>query len=578
MEIGSHDVVVMGGGLAGLSLARQLRQRDPNLDVLVVERTAHPPEPAAHKVGESTLEVQGHYLGSVLGLRDYLETEQLRKAGLRFFFSDGRNADITRRVEFGPSIPLVHPSFQLDRGTLEAKLAEHAMEAGARFVDRCTVRDFTLGDDRHRVRLRHEGEETEVEARWLVDATGRFQLMKRKLGLAKETGHKANAAWFRLPVKIDVSEWSDDPAWQERLQPFRLRDGREEDMRYLSTNHLAGYGYWVWLIPLANGITSVGIVVDDSIYPISEINTLDKALAWLEEREPQVHAAVVPHRERLMDFKFLRHYAHDCKQVYSRERWCITGIAGAFQDPLFSFGGDMIAYSNTFVTDLIARDFAGEDIGARTDLYNDIFLNQAMGTTFTLFEGKYPLIGNPQVFAVSVHWTTCWYWAVFANLFLHDKLTEISFLSSISEESQRAHRLMRQMQSFFIDWHRLAGNADHSDYFIPYCCHKWIRQLHCELTAEWTDEEFVQKYKANVANLEELACEIFWMGARALPDPPERRPIDPYAISLKPERWEEDGLFDAAPRQSPEPVDWDAELGDYVWFEGREAREPALSG
>src|SRR5947209_8102494 len=285
MDNRSHDVVVMGGGLAGLSLAIQLKRRDPEIDVLVAERAPHPPPAAAYKVGESTVEGAAWYLSEALGLRPHLKTKQLPKSGLRWFFSDGRNTDITRRVEYGPRHRLFVDTYQLDRGTFEAELAERAVEAGATFLDKCRVRGVELGTDAHTVQLRHDGVEREVRARWLVDATGRIGLLKRKLDLAKPVYHKANSSWFRIPVKIDVEDWSSDPSWRARLEPYRYDDGREETMRYLSTNHLTGPGYWLWFIPLHGGYTSVGIVVDDSMYPISEIKTLDKAMAWIAEHE-----------------------------------------------------------------------------------------------------------------------------------------------------------------------------------------------------------------------------------------------------------------------------------------------------
>ena len=47
-----HDVIILGGGLAGLTLSLQLKQRFPDLDILILERRSHPVPEAAHKVGE----------------------------------------------------------------------------------------------------------------------------------------------------------------------------------------------------------------------------------------------------------------------------------------------------------------------------------------------------------------------------------------------------------------------------------------------------------------------------------------------------------------------------------------------
>ena len=51
----------------------------------------------------------------------------------------------------------------------------------------------------------------------------------------------------------------------------------------MSTVHLMGKGYWVWLIPLGSGSTSIGIVADNDLHPYARINRYDRAVEWLRE-------------------------------------------------------------------------------------------------------------------------------------------------------------------------------------------------------------------------------------------------------------------------------------------------------
>jgi flavin-dependent dehydrogenase len=98
----NYDVVILGGGLAGLSLAIQLRQQFTTLQILVIERRTHPVPPAAHKVGESLVEIGAHYFDTVLGLREHLDRQQLKKFGFRFFFNEAR-AEVDQVLELGAS-------------------------------------------------------------------------------------------------------------------------------------------------------------------------------------------------------------------------------------------------------------------------------------------------------------------------------------------------------------------------------------------------------------------------------------------------------------------------------------------
>ena len=143
-DTSTHDVLIMGGGLAGLTLALQLRQRLPGLDVRVLERRAHPVPEACHKVGESTVEIGARYFADVLGLRQHLMEAQLKKFGFRFFFSEKRN-DFDAVTELGASSALPEGSWQIDRGIFENFLGHEVQRQGARFVDGATIGDGRPG-------------------------------------------------------------------------------------------------------------------------------------------------------------------------------------------------------------------------------------------------------------------------------------------------------------------------------------------------------------------------------------------------------------------------------------------------
>src|SRR5690348_260933 len=160
-----NDVLILGGGLAGLTLALQLRARFPELSIRVLERRAQRPRAAAHKIGESTVEIGADYFSNVLGLRSHLDARQVRKFGFRFFFSEGRE-DLEDVTELGVSRVLDTPTWQLDRGVFENFLIDEAIQRDIAFDAGCVVRALEPGcdGDPHAVRCERDGKPETLHA------------------------------------------------------------------------------------------------------------------------------------------------------------------------------------------------------------------------------------------------------------------------------------------------------------------------------------------------------------------------------------------------------------------------------
>ncbi len=496
-----YDVAILGGGIAGLTLALQLKKARPATTILVVEKQEHPVREAAHKVGESTVEIQAYYLRNVLGLQEHLQTQHLPKYGLRMFFSLQDNHDITQRVELGHAVlpPQRVATYQLDRGRLENELGRVISQQGVAFWDGCKVQrvDLRPTSDVHRISVRHQGGQREIEARWVVDASGRNTLLQRQLGLAKKVGHHANAVWFRLNYRIDVNQWSNNDAWHHRIL---------EGERSLSTNHLMGAGYWVWIIPLASGSTSVGIVTDAGMHDFEQMNRFDRALQWLHVHEPQCADDIERHKDLLQDFRIMKNYSYSCEQVFSQDRWCLIGEAGVSLDPLYSPGGDLMAIANSLVSDLIIHALDGEDVEDRAAIHNQLFLIFA-NSWLSTYEGQYPLMGNARIMIAKVIWDTAVYWAVPGLLYFHDKLRRVADSPAVIMQLARFSVLSEHVQAFFRDWLTLAP-VNESDAFIKYYDFDFMARLHIGMTAELPDEELENQLATNVRFLEQLAGQL----------------------------------------------------------------------
>ena len=521
-----RDVVIIGGGLAGLCLARQLKLARPQTSILVLERHRFPVPEAAHTVGESTSELGAHYFRDVLGLSGHLETAQLRKSGLRFYYTRNGNEDMAERFEVGAPTFLPTRTTQLDRGRLENFLADDVRGLGVELREGVRVRGVELGGQAvpgsHRVRVDGDVPE-EISCRWLIDASGRPGVIKRKLGLGRKLDHDCNAVWFRVGRKMDIQEWSADDDWKARFA--------EPDLRWRATSHLLGTGYWFWVIALGTHATSFGLVADPACHPFERINTFEKTLKWLHEYEPRAAREIERERDALLDFRVLRHFAYGCERVFSADRWAITGDAGFFLDPLYSVGSDFIALANTFIVDCAVRDLDGEaGWERRLELEHELHLLY-FEILLALFQHQYPLMGDSEVMSAKTFWDVMQYWAMLALPYFRGSFLEEGFIEWFLPRLRKVQALNAGIQRLAREWGELnlrRGRAQPYQLGLQLKILPTFIAYNADLSTPMEAAVLRAKIDEKLLFLEEFAA-AFYREATGLT---EDVPVDPYDLRL----------------------------------------------
>ena len=391
------DVAILGGGLAGNLLARQLRRTLPQLSVALFERSRE----TSFKVGESTVEIASNYLIRRLGLSTYLYENQLPKNGLRFFFdTPAKDAAMVDMSEIGSGHLPLFPSFQIDRQRIEADLMRMNRADGVQLHVGARAHDLKLHEQdgppgsqtasgMHEFTVtegdRDGGARYPVRARWLIDASGRASAIARLKDLRVATPeHGIAAAWGRFTGHADMDDWG-PPAWRARVG---------HTARTLSTNHFCYPGYWIWFIPLGRGVMSVGWVGDRAIFR-DEMRKPDGFLEFL--RGHRAAWDLLKDRAELIDVLAYKQLAYGTRQFFGGgDRWFMTGEAAAFTDPFYSPGSDFISVENDMITDMITRDLAGEpraQIAERSAVYDE-FMRFRFQATLLLYRDLYPVLGS----------------------------------------------------------------------------------------------------------------------------------------------------------------------------------------
>ncbi|MBK8175212.1 MAG: tryptophan 7-halogenase [Rhodospirillales bacterium] len=305
--ISTADVVVIGGGPAGTTLGSLLVEK--GWRVVLLEQDYHP----RFHIGESLLPMNLP-LFERLGVLEQVRQIGVVKNGAEF--CPAGSGDRMETIYFKDALKFSpRYAFQVRRSEFDELLFRHCSARGVSAFEGVKVREVTFGGDgRHLVEARNgAGYRLFWHTRFVVDASGRDTFLSRKLGLKKKNPKHHSAALFAHYRSV-VRRTGDD---EGNISIYWFEHG------------------WFWIIPLRDGLTSVGAVCSPTYLKTRKVEATEFLWQTIqlcpEVRKRLRNAEIVGAAQATGNFSYYS----------SRIRgngFLLVGDAFAFVDPVFSTG------------------------------------------------------------------------------------------------------------------------------------------------------------------------------------------------------------------------------------------------
>jgi flavin-dependent dehydrogenase len=337
MNTNTFDVIVMGGGPAGSSVAGMLSREGRK--VILFEKEIFP----RHHIGESLM-TDTYWTFRRLGLLEKLkESPFVRKYSVQFANPAGKES---RPFYFFEAVH--HESavtWQVTRAQFDQLLINHAAEQGAVVHQGVLVKQVLFEGDRAvgvEVQMQ-DGTREKFYAKVVVDATGQMAMLSNK---------------FRWRVR--------DPKLKKAvLYSYFKGAHREPDLNGGATLVLrteAGSGGWFWYIPLENDITSVGIVANPDYLLKGRGQDLAKIFQEEIDKCEPVRRRVAE-GTRVDKIYSILDYSYRSKHN-AGNGFIIIGDAYGFLDPIYSSGVLLALKMAELAADAIHDAFNHDDFSA----------------------------------------------------------------------------------------------------------------------------------------------------------------------------------------------------------------------
>jgi len=339
------DVLVIGAGPAGTIAASILNKQ--GFKVKIVEKEKFP----RFVIGESLLP----------RVMDHLEEAGLLEAVKKGGFQEKFGAKFVRGNEicdFNFSDQFSKGwswTWQVQRAKFDNILAETVASMGVTVEQQTGVTDIKFnGTDSVTTVIDKDGKEKKIEARFIVDASGYGRVIPRMFGLDKPSNFD--------PRKTHFTHFKDPN-----------RPAGTDGNRITVVVHQQRT--WIWIIPFANGITSVGFVADPGFFkdfPEDPVERMKAIIATDDNTRERFRDS-----EMVLPARSIEGYAISTKQLFG-EGFVLCGNATEFLDPVFSSGVTFAMESGHKAAKLVGKFLRNEKVDWQTE-YTD-YMMQGINT------------------------------------------------------------------------------------------------------------------------------------------------------------------------------------------------------
>lgn len=343
----SYDCVVLGAGPAGSTVAALVAKA--GFSTLLLEREKMP----RFHVGESLMP-ETYWPLQRLGVLDQLKvSDNPKKHSVQFVNETGKASQPFYFKRHDPRE--CSQTWQVVRSEFDEMLFKNAAAKGADCRDATRVLEVLFTKDTQRATgvrvVSADGATRDIEAKVVVDATGLQSLIATRLGIRRDD-----------PMMRKSSIWT--------YYRGAVRD-TGNDAGATIILHTTGKKSWFWFIPLANDLTSVGVVGDTEYL----LKGRDKPPEIFEEELGRCVAmqARLENAQRADDFHVAREFSYKAQEA-AGDGWVLVGDAYGFIDPVYSSGVYFALKSGEMAADCIVEGLGrGDNSAAQLGSWADQF-------------------------------------------------------------------------------------------------------------------------------------------------------------------------------------------------------------